>query len=423
MIFCQSLSRRKREARRRCSDQPKCSKLILMRPLTLATILTLFALGCGGGSGGGSDPGPSGPPGPPTGNFGASLASGVPRDGVAGCWGYTAPDGGRYGLMGTAKGVLVVDLRNPDLPRVVDEVDGPTNTSVPGIYWREMRVYGHYAYICSEHTNFRGGVMVLDLAGLPDQVRYVRSIPPHDGQLYAHTVDIDPATGLLYLQRYTQMAAPSDHPLPHHDEQFGTPGQGSVEIWDLKADPEQPTYVTTFNQGHFVHDMTARNGRCYVAEGYDSAYSVWNITDPRHPALVVRWNVASGHFAHNIWPSEDGSFVATTEEVPRGLPMRIWSLNGGLAPTARGSFKYGDATPHNVHIEGTRAYLSHYSQGLVVVDISNLDQPTALAHWDTSPFVGSDYEGCWGVFKFPGQPLMLGSDIQQGLQVVRITAP
>ncbi len=396
-----------------------------MRILPLAPFLVLLTLACGGG-GGSSDPGPAGSSGSTAGNFGASLASQVSRKGVAGCWGYTAPDGARYGLMGTAKGVLVVDLRNPDQPRVVDEVDGPTNTSVPGIYWREMRVYGHYAYICSEHTNMRGGVMILDLAGLPGSVRYVRSILPHDGRLNAHTVDIDPGTGLLYLQRYTQVSAAGaeDGPaLPHHDETFGTAGQGSVEIWDLRADPEQPAYVTTFNQGHFVHDMTARNGRCYVAEGSDSAYSVWNVTDPRHPTQVVRWNVASGNFAHNIWPAEDGSFVATTEEVPQGLPMRLWTLNGSQAPTPRGSFKFQDATPHNVQIEGNRAYLSHYSQGLVVVDISNLDQPSALAHWDTSPFAGSDYEGCWGVFKFPGQPLLLGSDIDQGLQVVRITAP
>ncbi len=397
-----------------------------MRSTHLAAILTFLVLGCGGGSGNGSDPGPSGPLGATTGNFGASLASSVARNGVAGCWGYVAPDGGRYGLMGTAKGVLVVDLRNPDQPRIVDEVDGPTNTTLPGIYWREMRVYGHYAYICSEHTNVRGGVMVLDLAGLPDHVNYVRSIVPHDGRLNAHTVDIDPGTGLLYLQRYTQLDPPGSQEGPylsHHDEEFGTSGQGSVELWDLKTDPEQPAYVTTFNQGHFVHDMTARNGRCYVAEGSDSTYSIWNISNPRHPALMVRWNVAPGHFAHNIWPAEDGSYVATTEEVPRGLPMRLWSLDGSHPPTSRGSFKYEDATPHNVQIEGHRAYLSHYSQGLVVVDLSNLDQPTALAHWDTSPFSGSDYEGCWGVFKFPGQPLLLGSDIDQGLQVVHITVP
>jgi hypothetical protein len=41
-------------------------------------------------------------------------------------------------------------------PRVVDEFDGPTNTSTAGIYWREMWVYGAHAYVVSEQTNVRG---------------------------------------------------------------------------------------------------------------------------------------------------------------------------------------------------------------------------------------------------------------------------
>lgn len=385
--------------------------------LPLAALLALTA--CGG-----SSPSTTATPSSqPSTNFGTTLLSQVTRDGVGGCWGYTAPDGARYALMGTAKGVLVVDLRDPAAPRVVEELDGPTDTPVPGIYWREMRVHGHYAYVSAEQTNVRGGVMVIDLGGLPATVRFVRSFTPRDGQLNAHTLDIDPATGLLYLQRYSNLPAPGGRPLPHDEEPFGSAGSGSIEIWDLKGDPENPAYVTTFNQNHFVHDMTARNGRCYVAEGYDSAYSIWSVADPRQPALLVRWSTTPGHFAHNIWPSGDGSFVATTEEVPKGVPARLWSLNGSNPPTPRGSIRLGNATPHNVQIEGNRAYLSHYAMGLVVADISNLDQPVILANRDTSPFSGPDYEGCWGVYKFPGVPLMLGSDIQRGLFLVSITAP
>jgi choice-of-anchor B domain-containing protein len=375
-----------------------------LRALLPALAALLLACGGGGGAPSRGNVGPS----PPATNFGTALL---------------AQDGGRYALMGTAKGVLVTDLRNPAEPRVVDELDGPTNTPSPGIYWREMRVHGRYAYVCAEETNVRGGVMIIDLAGLPASVRFVRSFTPRDGQLNAHTLDIDPATGLLYLQRYTSLAAPGEPPLPHDDEPFGSAGNGSVEVWDLNGDPENPGYVTTFNQNHFVHDMTARNGRCYVAEGYDSAYSIWDVRDPRHPALVVRWSLPAGQFAHNIWPSPDGSFVATTVEVPKGIPARLWSLNGANPPTARGSLKLGDGTPHNVQIEGNRAYLSHYAAGLVVADLSDLDRPVLIANRDTSPFTGPNYEGCWGVYKFPGQPLMIGSDIERGLFVVSITAP
>jgi hypothetical protein len=266
--------------------------------------------------------------------------------------------------------------------------------------------------------------MILDLSGLPDSVRYVRSFIPRDGRLNAHTLDIDPETGLLYLQRYTNLPAPGERPLPHDErEPFGEPGSGSIEIWDLRTDPEQPTYLTTFNQNHFVHDMTARGGRCYVAEGSDSAYSVWDVSNPRAPSLIVRWAIPDGHFAHNIWPAADGSLVATTVEVPRGQPARLWSLEGSNPPRLRGSLQHADATPHNVVLEGTRAYLSHYTSGLVVADISDPDRPLLVGTRDTTPAVGNGYEGCWGVYKFPGAPLLIGSDISRGLFVVEISAP
>ncbi|UUZ53930.1 hypothetical protein LP419_36105 [Massilia sp. H-1] len=36
----------------------------------------------------------------------------------------------------------------------------------------------------------------------------MKSVIPRDGDPAAHTVDIDTARGLLYLQRYQSMAAP-----------------------------------------------------------------------------------------------------------------------------------------------------------------------------------------------------------------------
>ncbi len=374
---------------------------------------------CGGGGSG-----PPSTPSPAT-DFGAVLVSHVQRNGVAGNWGYVAPDGSHYSLMGTAKGVLVLDLRDPANPRVVDEVDGPTNTGTPGIYWREMRVYGSHAYIVSEHTNFRGGIMILDLSGLPAAVRFVRSVVPHDGRLAAHTVDIDTARGLLYLQRETNLPAPQSASLRQAQAQkpahpVGDVNDGSIEVWDLAADPENPAYVTTFNQHRSIHDMTAVGDYVYVAEGYASSYSIWNVHDPRAPTRVVRWPVEAGHFAHNIWPSGDGSFVVTTEEWPNGLPARVWQLNGSAAPTLLSSFKVGIGTPHNVVMEGRMAYVSHYTEGAAAVDLSNPAAPKIVAQLDTNPYDGPQLQGCWGVYKFPNEPLMVCSDIDYGFNLIRL---
>jgi choice-of-anchor B domain-containing protein len=396
----------------------------LRRVINIAACCVALA-SCGGGGGDSAATPPS-----PANDFGAVLVSKVARSGVAGTWGYVAPDGSRYALMGTAKGVLVLDLRDPSNPRVVDEVDGPTNTNHAGIYWREMRVYGAYAYVVSEHTNYRGGIMVLDLSGLPASVRYVTSVTPRDGQLAAHTLDIDVARGLLYLQRETNLAAPASgdgraSALHHGSEKpehpVGDANHGSIEVWNLAADPENPTYLTTFNQHRSIHDMTAAGDYVYVAEGNASSYSVWDVRDPRTPTRVVRWAVEAGHFAHNIWPSGDGSFVVTTEEIPTGLPARVWQLNGSAPPTLLSSFKVGTGTPHNVVMEGRMAYLSHYTEGAAAVDLSDPSAPRVVAQLDTNPYDGAQLSGCWGVYKFPNEPLMICSDIDTGFHLIRLT--
>jgi choice-of-anchor B domain-containing protein len=383
----------------------------------LAAAALLASCGGGGGGGGDDDTGTLQPP------VGATLLANVPATGASGTWGYTAPDGARYALMGTARGVLVLDLRDAENPRVVDEVAGPTRTSVAGTWWREMRVHGSHAYIVSEHTDFRGGIMILDLSGLPNSVRYVRSVVPRDGQLAAHTLDIDTARGLLYLQRVTDLPAPDDaaHEHPEHAEAHpvGGPDDGSIELYDL-ADPENPAYLTTFNQHRSVHDMTAVGDFVYVAEGNAASYSVWNVQDPRAPTRVVRWSV--GGFAHNVWPTGDGTHVVTTEEIPNGRPALVWRLDGGAAPTRVASIKVGTGTPHNVVIEGRRAHFSHYTEGYAQFDLDDPAAPRLVARLDTNGFDGPELGGCWGVYKFPGVPLALCSDTASGFNLIRVDA-
>jgi hypothetical protein len=130
--------------------------------------------------------------------------------------------------------------------------------------------------------------------------------------------------------------------------------------------------------------------------------------------------VEAGHFAHNIWPSGDGSFVVTTEEWPNGLPARVWQLNGSAAPTLLSSFKVGTGTPHNVVMEGRMAYVSHYTEGAAAVDLSNPAAPKIVAQLDTNPYDGPQLQGCWGVYKFPNEPLMVCSDIDYGFNLIRL---
>lgn len=73
----------------------------------------------------------------------------------------------------------------------------------------------------------------------------------------------------------------------------------------------------------------------------------------------------------------------------------------------------GDHTMHNVVVDGRRAYISWYADGIRVVDFKNPKQPREVAH---SQPAGASF---WGVYLHPlgGQKLILGSDRNLGLWI------
>ena len=73
------------------------------------------------------------------------LLSHVTYPGVsAAVWGYSGPHGIEIAMFGTEDGTVFEDVTDPRFPRQVAFIEG--NPSA----WREMRTWGHYAYIVTE---------------------------------------------------------------------------------------------------------------------------------------------------------------------------------------------------------------------------------------------------------------------------------
>ncbi|RME02759.1 MAG: hypothetical protein D6816_10870, partial [Bacteroidetes bacterium] len=56
-------------------------------------------------------------------------------------WGYTAPDGTEYALVGLRSGVSIVSLADPANPTEVAFIEGEESI------WRDLRTRGHYCYV------------------------------------------------------------------------------------------------------------------------------------------------------------------------------------------------------------------------------------------------------------------------------------
>jgi len=57
------------------------------------------------------------------------------------CWGYTAPDGKEYAILGSVQKVHFFNITDPTNPIEIASFAGGGNS-----IWRDFKTYGHYAY-------------------------------------------------------------------------------------------------------------------------------------------------------------------------------------------------------------------------------------------------------------------------------------
>lgn len=327
-------------------------------------------------------------------------------DGYSNVWGYTAPDGTEYALVGARGGTSIVDITTDGSPVERAYIPGPFS------HWRELKSYSHYAYVVTEAG---GGLQIIDLANLPVSASLVQTF---SGFSRAHTVTIDESRAILYIGG----------------------GEGSSAKAFSLVDPEHPTEIGPFDTDHYVHDQSAQGTRGYLAEGGSGTFSIWDLTDPAAPVRLVRWRADDytganatgvgtldpGHdssgggaagYAHNIWATDDEDFVITTEET-NGKTVKKWHLSDLAHPHVAAEYLGPNGLAHNAHIKGNFVYLAHYSAGLRVLDLSGHQTLTEVAAYAKAGSYTGGYTGVWGVYPFFKSGKILLSDIEDGLYVV-----
>jgi choice-of-anchor B domain-containing protein len=309
-------------------------------------------------------------------------------------WGYTAPDGAEYAIMGDIEGVSIVAV--PSL-KVVARVPGPTERAQ--WYWRDIKTHGHYAYVVSEAYGHDEGLQVIDLSGLPERAEAVAVYRgPEDELVSSHNLSIDTATGFAYVL-----------------DSGGSP----VHIVDL-ADPVAPVIVGALDVGD-VHDVYARGDTVYVAEGRQPSFSIWDTSDKANPVLLTRVTVPDAGYVHNIWPTDDGRHVLTTEETAEKT-IKVWDVSDLENPELVGEWLGVNQIAHNVLVRGDRAFVSHYTSGVYALDLSDPTRPAELARHDS--YARSDevaMKGNWGTTLPSPGGFVYVSDMTGQLTVLRWT--
>jgi len=312
-----------------------------------------------------------------------------PGQTLANVWGYESR-GREYALVGGAKGLIILDITNPDAPQQIVQIPGPNNL------WKEIKTYKHYAYVTSEGGQ---GIQVVDLTALPAptvQSHFYKGDGAILNQLNTiHALQIDEKKGFLYAWG---------------GGLFG----GGAKIFDLNPDPYNPRYVGKYDQLGYIHDGYADNDTMYSCHIYAGQFAIVNMADKSAPELI-NTQTTPGAFVHNTWITDDRRTILATDEVNNSF-LSAWDISDPTDIKALDKIQSNpgsNSMVHNTYVRKNWAITSWYRDGFTIVDITRPDNLIQVGNYDTYPSgQGGGSSGCWGVYHNFSSGNIIASNIE-----------
>ena len=306
-------------------------------------------------------------------------------------WGYTDTATGReYAIVGLRNATSIVDVTKPDSAKEITRIAGPYSV------WRDIKTYGNYAYVVHDFTaDTSQGLLIIDLTNLPISVDTTKWYGDTLDFQRAHNIWID-ENGFAYLWASNKGAL----------------------ILDLKPDPKNPVHVGNYS-ANVVHDGYVRGDTMWTAEIYAGQFAVTDVSDKANP-VVLATHMTSSAFTHNIWLSDDGKTVFTTDELS-GAKIDAYDVSDLTDIKLLDSYQHKlgtQAIPHNTFVKNNYLVNSYYTEGVTIVDASRPSNLIEIGNFDTSPADETmGFKGAWGAFPFFPSQTILASDIEEGLFV------
>lgn len=308
-------------------------------------------------------------------------------------WGYVDEFGNEYAIVGNQTGTSIVDVTDPVNPVEVFYSAG-ANT-----IWRDMKVWGDFAYIVNEGGN---GMKIIDLSALPGALNG-GDVSQFTGSTYpfstAHNIFID-EVGRAYIVGANN-------------------GAGGAIILDVATTPGSPIELGRYND-YYMHDVFVRGDTLWGGAINDGFFTVVDVSDPANTVTMASHNTPST-FSHNVWLSDDGNTLFTTDEVSNAY-VAAYDVSDitSISEIDRIQSSPGNnVIPHNSFVKGNFVITSYYRDGVVVHDATNPSNLIEVGNYDTSPqFSGNGFNGCWGVYPYFPSGNLVASDIENGLFVL-----
>ena len=351
---------------------------------------------------------------------------------AADVWGFTDLNTNReYAIVGYNTGTGVFDVTDPENPREVGFVDGQTTS------WRDIKVYQYWnasdnrwnaaAYISADGAS--DTLFVIDLSELPHHIRRINYSGEFSAAHNIFLTNTDVGTGLSVTGSTPSLiVAGSNY----------AEDPGPYRSYTLD-NPHAPLFAAMPGTGRsdYMHDSASmiitdirKDTQCVNATSYcevlfdfnELDFNIWDVTDTANPVRLTNTSYANAAYTHSGWPTEDGQYLFVHDELDErnlGLntTVRVFSLSDLTAPVEVGAWTGPtNAIDHNGYVRGNRYYMSGYSRGLTIFDITDAPNLAPVGRLDTYPFSeGVGFPGAWGVFPYFNSGTIAISDIDSGL--------
>ena len=332
-------------------------------------------------------------------NFNLNRLGGLTyTDNLSGVWGYEK-NGHKYAIVGTTQGYSIVDIENPSQCQELNFTSKNANSA-----WAEVQVYGDYVYGVADATS--SGIYIADLSDIEngniiDTFVFPKVVYNNDTLIVnkGHTLFID-ENGILYINGTNILG-------------------GATLIFDI-SQPTAPLYLGSTPATTYVHDCYVRGDTLWTANIYEGNFKVYDIRNKSNPIYLAAQSTPS-IYTHNMGISANGQYLFTTDErdISWMTAYDVSDLDNIIELDkyrSRGEM-YTPVVPHNVYIKDDYAILAHYTDGLVILDVSRPHNIVEVGYYST--YAGQEllFNGAWGAYPYYSDNTIIVGDIQTGLHV------
>ena len=331
-------------------------------------------------------------------------------------WGWKDPDTGRYyAIMARSNGTSFIDVTDPEAPVYLGNLPSTTGDRP----WRDVKVYANHAFVVADDIEGHG-MQVFDLTRLrggADSPRQFTVDALYDGVGSAHNVAINEDSGYAYI-----VGADSC--------------EGGLHMVDIRI-PTSPEFAGCFSADGYTHDV-----QCVTYTGPDSDHqgaevcfgsnedslTVIDVSRKDSPVMLGKADYPLTGYSHQGWLDQDQALFYMgdeTDEISYGMNTRTLMFDVGDLdnPHYAGAHQHANSViDHNLYVKGNYVYQANYQAGLKILRIEHGEKPglTEVAYFDTSPESDSrKFTGAWNVFPFFDNGVLLVSDINRGLFILR----